>query len=111
MALNPRKGIFIARLRGRVDCWKSSKFQAPSSREAPNSKPQRGRDWPLGFEAWRFFGIWSLEFGASFSVSARQRDEDVFQRRRDGADVDLPNTNAVEALANELLGHRILQQQ
>src|SRR5436190_724748 len=108
MALKPRKGTFMA-------SWGSSKLQTPSSREAPNRKLQRCRALPLRFGAWCFFGIWSLELGASWSlsmpVSVRQRDENVLQRRCNGADVGLVNADAAEALANELLGHRILYMQ
>ena len=44
---------------------KSSKHQAPTSREAPNSKHQTSAgDDPLRFGAWSFSGAWSLEFGA-----------------------------------------------
>src|SRR6266496_4372010 len=98
MALKPRKGIFIPRLRVCDDCWRSSKLQAPSSRETPNHKLQGRLDGPLELGAWCFFGIWSWELGASFSpsVSGGQGDEDVLQRRRDGADVGLANADAVE---------------
>src|SRR6266568_2482462 len=115
MALKPRKGTFIARVRVCDDSRRSSKLQAPNTREAPNHNLQYSRTVPLRFGAWCFFGIWNLELGASWSfsmaVSARQRDENVLQRRRDGADVGLADSDAIEPLANELLGHGILHQQ
>src|SRR2546423_12703508 len=40
---------------------KSSKLQAPSSREAPNSKHQKAA---RGFGAWGLVLHWGLEFGA-----------------------------------------------
>jgi hypothetical protein len=58
---------------------KSSKYQAPNTKEAPSSKPQDGcaaferlcrygqilhRDYHLDFGVWDFFGTWSLELGA-----------------------------------------------
>ncbi len=60
---------------------RSSKLQTPSSKEAPSSKSHSppGAAWPschhrtltqhegpvvLEFDAWSFFGIWSLGFGA-----------------------------------------------
>src|SRR2546425_12997449 len=105
MALKPRKGTFIG----------GSKLQCPSSKGAPNPKLQRRRALPWRFGARCFFGIWSLKLGASWCfsmpVSVCQRDEDVFQRRRDRTDIGLANANAVEPLANELLGHRIVHQQ
>jgi hypothetical protein len=45
---------------------KSSKFQAPSSREAPSFKLQAGtRPW-LELDVWNFSGAWMLELGVSF---------------------------------------------
>jgi hypothetical protein len=43
---------------------KTSKHQAPSSREAPNSKLQDCCGGCVVFETWNFSGAWSLEFGA-----------------------------------------------
>ncbi len=43
---------------------KSIKLQAPSSREAPNTKFHKSRRGKSEFGASNFFGIWSLEFGA-----------------------------------------------
>src|ERR1700731_134573 len=46
-------------------CRKNSKHQAPSSREAPNSKLQtRTCALPLVFEVWGFSGAWCLVLGA-----------------------------------------------
>src|SRR5882757_4630 len=42
----------------------SSKFQHPSSREAPNLKLQIYGAHRLKFGAWNFSGAWSLELGA-----------------------------------------------
>src|SRR4030081_1964059 len=50
-------------------CVKSTKHQAPSTREAPNSKLQLGRLF-LKLGAWCFFGIWSLGFGVFVPVLA-----------------------------------------
>jgi mono/diheme cytochrome c family protein len=44
---------------------KSSKFQAPKSKEAPSSKLQKQLARGLEFGAWDFFGAWSLGFGIS----------------------------------------------
>jgi hypothetical protein len=43
---------------------KSSKLQDPSSREAPNFKPQPARAYLLELGAWSFSGAWTLELGA-----------------------------------------------
>ena|SRR5580765_5128271 len=57
----------------------SSKFQAPSSKEAPNSKLKTDLRavcpgvciWGLVFEIWNFSGVWSLEFGVSLSGGSK----------------------------------------
>jgi hypothetical protein len=54
-----------------VTQWKaelSTKFQAPSSREAPKAKLQAGGILILKFGAWSFSGAWCLEFGASADI-------------------------------------------
>jgi hypothetical protein len=45
---------------------KSTKHQAPSSRETPNTKLQAHREMGgfLVFGIWSFFGAWSLVLGA-----------------------------------------------
>src|SRR5205814_1043750 len=45
-------------------------FQAPSSREAPSSKP-RTAALPLELDVWNFSGAWSLEFGASMELQLK----------------------------------------
>ncbi|KAF0178584.1 MAG: hypothetical protein FD161_1889 [Limisphaerales bacterium] len=58
------------------DVRKSSKLQAPSSKEAPNTKLQPARvRLGLVFGAWCFLGAWSLGFGAS------PTEFDFFERR------------------------------
>src|ERR1017187_2739142 len=48
---------------------KSSKFQAPSSREIPNTKLQKNCPAPeLELGAWCFSGCWSLELGCFISL-------------------------------------------
>jgi hypothetical protein len=50
--------------------WKSSKLQAPSSREAPNFKLQKycGAHC-FEFGAWCFSGAWTLVLGCFMAVS------------------------------------------
>jgi hypothetical protein len=46
----------------------SSKFQAPTSREAPSFNIQTWRRAKfLEFDVWSFSGAWMLELGALFS--------------------------------------------
>src|SRR6266853_5000992 len=84
--LRPQCKRFFRRADGRIgileklrDQAKSSKFQTPSSKEAPGPKHQtpssklqrssklearsEGRGLELG--TWDFFGVWSLVFGVS----------------------------------------------
>src|ERR1051326_7671347 len=111
MALKPRKGIFIARVRVSDDRSKSSQVQGPNPKEAPNHKPPYRRAFPLKLVARGLFGIWDSGFGVSqrvVSIPAGQRNEHVFERRRDGPDVRLANAHAGELLANQLLGHGLI---
>src|SRR5205814_194547 len=48
------------------------KFQTLNPKQISNIKPQKNSppaDSPLGFGAWDFFGIWSLEFGILSSLA------------------------------------------
>ena len=64
-----RQAVIAAKL----NHFKSSKFQAPSSRETPSAKNQHRISLELELEAWSFFGAWCLELGASicFTISSR----------------------------------------
>src|SRR2546430_2700007 len=49
--------------------FRSSKSQAPSSRETPSTKPQTPiHDSALELGIWNFFGAWSLGFGAFAAI-------------------------------------------
>jgi hypothetical protein len=45
---------------------KNSKFQAPSSKEAPSFKLQTGTRPRLELDVWNYSGAWMLELGVSF---------------------------------------------
>jgi hypothetical protein len=44
----------------------NTKLQTPKKSQSPNSKSRSDADG-LVLEAWSFSGVWSLEFGVSFS--------------------------------------------